>query len=436
MGEKTKHRLLLLLIAVTTIPFAFMVRQPTTWTLQADNIKTLSLYLSAILGYIGVSLLVWQLVLGTRSIAGLFFDDLASKIKLHKLLGKYGFGLVLLHPILITYSYGESLLYSILPDISNEFEKHVTFGRIAFVLLLIVWFTSAIIRSKLSYRPWKYIHYASYPIMFAAFLHVPEVGSSFGSDIVQIYWYSFVVVSVICVLLRMRHLFGYGKVRYEVASHKQIAPDIYLIRLLATEKNLQIRTGQYIYIQTSLLGEEHPFTVLDHDITNGEISVAYKHFGKFTDKLRQLKEGHGMLVDGPYGVFTKEFNESPDTPTVFIAGGIGVTPFVRHVIRASGTQHFMFYASQSSQMAVFRTILKTRLGKRYVDIFSAEKNETSGENVEYGLITPEVLSKYLRSPKNYRYYVCGPKIMMDLTKKSLHSLGVPKSQIYLEEFGF
>jgi DMSO/TMAO reductase YedYZ heme-binding membrane subunit len=60
----------------------------------------------------------------------------------------------------------ENILWIFTPSFITETEFHITLGRFALVLTLIVWITSAIVRSKIKWRPWKYIHLLSYPILF------------------------------------------------------------------------------------------------------------------------------------------------------------------------------------------------------------------------------------------------------------------------------
>lgn len=438
MKEHTRYKLLLWLIALMTIPFFFVVNMPRSWGFDEVSVSSMALYGSAVFGYIGVSLIMWQLILGTRAISGLFFADLPAKLKLHRWLGQYGILVFLLHPLLILVAYSESLVYTIVPNFSTTYETAVTYGRFALMAMAIIWITSVAVRGKVAYRPWKYIHYLSYAIIVLSLLHVPAVGSSFSQPWVQFYWYSFVSIMLVAVALRMRHLFGFGKVAYRVSNLRQLTGDAFAIQVEPLEKNLSPRIGQYVYLQRNLRGEEHPFTVLDYEPESGKIMVAFKVSGRFSKSLAQSEVGETLLVDGPYGTFTEEYGVDPSTPSVFIAGGIGVTPFVKHVLRSQdGEQPIMLYANQSRQTAVYRDILRTTLGNRYVDILSkAQTPEEQGGNVEYGRISPEIIAKYVQNPTEKRYFICGPQGLIDAAKRQLAQLGVPKNQVYAEEFGF
>ncbi len=436
MTEKTKHRLVIVAIVLSTLPYFALVPHPTSWSMQDSGIKDISLYLSSVFGYAGISLLIWELVLGTRAISGLFFENLASKLKLHGWLGKYGTLLVFAHPLLITYAFGEPWLYSFIPHLDDgAYEKTVTYGRFALFGLLLIWITSALVRGIIAYRPWKYIHYISYPVLFFSLLHVPSIGTSFAERGIVFYWYMGIVVSIVSVALRLRHIFGYGKSLYRVMDNKMLTSEVGLLRLRMHEKNLHIRTGQYVYLQMTPYGEEHPFTVLDHDSSHGELLIAYKKFGSFSSKMTALSRDELVYIDGPYGDFTIERFKRTRRPAVYIAGGIGITPFVKHVLDGR-TDQILFYANQSKQTSVFREVLQAALGDRYIDIFSRETEKDSPRSFEIGHITSAIISRHIKDPSRFDYFICGPQGMIDSSVEALHKLGVKKQFIHAEEFSF
>ncbi len=434
MSEKTKIKLLIAAMIATTVPFFWAVKHPTSWALTGANVKSLALYLSAILGYAGLSLFIWQMILGTRSISAQYFMDMPEVLKIHRWLGKYATLLIFLHPVFVMISYAENWLYIFVPSLGGEFSTHVTYGRLAFWALLLIWITSALVRGKIKYRPWRYIHYLTYPMLGLTLLHIPGVGTSYPLKFVQFYWLLFVVTALLAVGLRLRFFFGFGKYRYKVTDMRQITDLIWMVRLKADEKMLRIHNGQFVYLQPSLWGEEHPFTVLDYDNDIGEITLGFKVFGPFTRKISQLKAGDSVLLDGPYGVYTAELVEQPLKPSVFIAGGIGVTPFVKYSIEQTG-ERWMFYANQTEDTAAFRDVLKRTLGTRYVDILTRVETPRSDNN-EREYLSGDMIKRYLPEPALYDYFICGSKQMMSSSRQVLLDLGVPKNRIHIEEFAF
>jgi predicted ferric reductase len=120
---------------------------------------------------------------------------------------------------------------------------------------------------------------------------------------------------------------------------------------------------------------------------------------------------------------------------VYIAGGIGVTPFVRHILTSPRTSQFMFYVNQTTKSGAFRDELKAYLGDRFVDVLSRETGADQ-PGVAHGRISEQIVKQYLSRPVQYSYFICGPQPMIDAAKAILENIGVPKRQVHSEEFSF
>ncbi|MBN2038342.1 MAG: hypothetical protein JW768_16495, partial [Chitinispirillaceae bacterium] len=87
------------------------------------------------------------------------------------------------------------------------------------------------------------------------------------------------------------------------------------------------RAGQFGYfriIDKAVGFEEHPFTISSSPASL-EGSITVKNLGDYTAQLTKVRPGAQLVVDGPYGMFTPR---QDGRPHVFIAGGIGITPFL------------------------------------------------------------------------------------------------------------
>lgn len=427
MNEKTKRGLLAGLIILSLVPAATFVPLPTHVTA-----KSLSLFVSQITGYIGLLLLLWMYIIGARSVFALWFRDLAPILKLHKLLGKYGSIAILLHPLLVAYYYGESVLYSVIPHLSTNFERHVTLGRIAFLLVVVVWVTSVLMRKKLGHRPWKYIHYLAYISLPFALLHIPDVGSGFMSSVALKAYYLVVLLTLLIFsLLRLRGWLDSDKTSYRINRHSTISQDTYLLELTPLGgTHIRPRTGQYVYLKVGAVSEDHPFSVLGYDEGSGAITLGYRVFGRYTKFLRELPVGTTVRLSGPYGQFLHEIQ--PDAPFVCIAGGIGITPFVQPLLKQDNG--WLFYANRSHETATLAEQLRARLGNRYVGVFSREDSLLPGE--EAGYIRAELLKRRLSSPQDFQYFICGPEPMVESAIATLEELGVNPAQVFTESFEF
>lgn len=432
MKEKHKQKSILAIIALSVVPLIICAKLPSAWTARSAF-----LYFSAITGFVGALILIWSYILGTRSVTGNILKDQAWVLRIHKFLGIYGTLLIFLHPLLIVYGYGESLLYIFLPHLQTGFERSVSWGRLSFAVLLLTWVTSALVRGKIGYRPWKYIHYLSYIALPAVLLHSPHVGTTLGnSKFALYYWYFIVITFLVFTCLRLRHIFGYGKDTYVIVENRLITDDSGMMRLKNVGRAMKVAPGQYVYVQPSLWSEEHPFSVMDFDNQSGEIAISYRTVGSFTKKLAAMEPGQRILADGPYGVFTSEIATSSPRPTVFIAGGIGITPFIWHLRNMRDSDVFLLYCNRTKTSGVYSTYLKSILSGRYIDIISDENSAVSSPQTEAGYLSREIVSKYITDPTRYEYYICGPKAMMKNSVTILSDLGVSKDNLHTEEFSF
>lgn len=421
------------LITSTSALGLFVVPLPRT-----ASASSITLYISAIAGYVGIMLLLWFLILGTRGVMKPFTKDMSIVNSIHKFLGKYAALLIFLHPLFITISYGESWLYSFLPDISTEFEKTVTFGRIAFGILLIIWVSSALLRSKMGYRPWKYLHLLAYASLPFALLHIPDTGSTFAHAVAaKIYFFIVLIGFGIFTLLRLRSSLNFNKFYYTVLSNKQIADKTYLLTLRSDALGEVLpRPGQYIYLKTGWFSEEHPFSVLAHDEDKKELYIAYKVYGAFTKAMAALTSGEQVLINGSFGTFTHEIDAHPDRPVVYIAGGIGIAPFVSRLLQQSESrEQWLFYANRSRDTAAFLPTFEKTLGSHLVSILSNSSDVHSGRSARNaGFI--ESFSAHLTDPTRYDYYLCGPGPLMDSATTALVRLGVDPATIRREAFSY
>ncbi|MGC2854978.1 ferric reductase-like transmembrane domain-containing protein [Novispirillum sp. DQ9] len=71
----------------------------------------------------------------------------------------------------------------------------------------------------------------------------------------------------------------------------------------------------------------HPFTISSAWRDDGRLTFLIKALGDYTATLGEtLRVGDAVTVEGPYGRF--DFAGAADRPQIWVAGGIGITPFL------------------------------------------------------------------------------------------------------------
>lgn len=433
---KSYKYLIIAAVSATTLPFLLLFGRLNTEIWAIDRglfITQLSALIASIAGFMGMSLFLWQFILGIRSVSRLLSRDAVWLMDVHKWIGTYGSVLIFLHPLMVMYAYGENLLYLFIPSFANTAAFHITLGRLAFILFLIIFTTSAIARGRIKYRPWLYIHYLTYPMLLFVFIHAMDIGTVLQSyPVLEILWMMLLVGYGIVVAYRLWNGLGFGKAPYEITAVTHKGDGNMVFKMKPLKKFIKPRAGQYCYIQQNRIGEGHPFSVVSYSEQTHELIFGIKKLGGFTEQLDTLKVGDKIFLDGPYGVFTQEAHN--DAPKVLIAGGIGITPFVDVVRNFSNESTYLLYCNRMLSDAVFRDTLKAHLGDRYYDVLSKDDCK------DHCIITKRLDADVIRETvpgeilQQANFFFCGNPKMYKALQNMLAELGVAESRLFYEKF--
>jgi ferredoxin-NADP reductase len=147
-----------------------------------------------------------------------------------------------------------------------------------------------------------------------------------------------------------------------------------------------------------------------------------------------------MAVRGPFGDFT--LHEETVRPAVFLAGGIGITPFrsmLRHAIETRSPQRMLlFYSVRDLREAAFLAELQelnefNSHFKLVVTVTRPSEKAPTWQG-ETGYITEAMLSKSIPDLEVPIFYIAGPPGMVTSTSRMLTAARVPDERIRVEEF--
>ena len=223
---------------------------------------------------------------------------------------------------------------------------------------------------------------------------------------------------------------------YMIQDVTQKATGVMQITLKPQNKIMKFQAGQFVFISfhaDGLSTEWHPFTIASAP-KDGSFMVDVKSLGAFTETItRLLPNMVGMTVDveGAYGRFS--FRNYKNVNQVWIAGGIGVTPFLS-MAQALGSQPCnidLYYSVRSETELIDIDILAreqtVRPGQVFRVIPFVSDNMKQFLNVDMIQTTTGDLSKR-------DFLICGPPPMMKAFTTQLLAKGVKKYRIHTEDF--
>lgn len=408
------------------------------WVLAKSSISEITaqpiISINQITALLGTIFFVWSMVLSTRlDFLETLFGGLDKVYKSHCRVSKIGAILILLHPVALLISLPRLNLRYFLPVHSNQ---PINIGVYSFWLFAIAILLTLFIRKiKLPYHLWKQTHKFLNLAMILALLHVITIPSDTSLFLPLGVWMymttGFGVASGIYMSFFYKN-FG-PRFKYEIVKIDRYS-DIHNIYLRPIDQKLPHKIAQYAYVSfvsEKISKESHPYciTSLPEDKL---LRFSIKELGDYTNKLAKLKVGDKAFVYGPYGHLGEKFSEEKDS--VFIAGGIGIAPFISMFKKASQKNENLkvnlFYCTKYKNEAVFEKELQDiAAGNKNLTYYNKCSREPSGCH-----LSAKEVKDCVQDVKNTNLYLCGPSKMMVHLKKDLINEGFIQKNITLEDF--
>lgn len=192
--------------------------------------------------------------------------------------------------------------------------------------------------------------------------------------------------------------------------------------------------------ETDEEGNTRSFSIAS-DSSEGSMLFATRLRGSaFKRVLSQMPLGSRVKIDGPFGNLTLHNNAA--RAAVFLAGGIGITPFRGMVVRAAheklAHRIYLFYSNHRPEDAAFLDELESLQQqnpnyKLIATMTSMDKSQRPWQG-ETGFIDKAMLDRYLQGAASPIYYTAGPASMVKAMQSLLNQSGVDDDDIRVEEF--
>lgn len=206
------------------------------------------------------------------------------------------------------------------------------------------------------------------------------------------------------------------------------------------------RAGQAIDItlihplETDSEGNTRAFSIASPPFEDGLTVATRMRDSAFKRVLRNAHPGIEVRVEGPSGSLTLHKNAAK--PAVFLAGGIGITPFVSIVRQATkdkpNHQLYLFYSNRRPEDAPFLDILRSVAQEhpKFHFVATMTKMEASHQiwTGETGKVDAGMLFQHVPDPVGPIYYIAGPPAMVAAMRQMLLAANVDEDDVRTEEF--
>lgn len=235
-----------------------------------------------------------------------------------------------------------------------------------------------------------------------------------------------------------------GKFLLSLKEKIQIAPDIYSF-IFSCNPKFDYLPGQYMewtlkHDRPDNRGTRRYFTITSSP-TEEDLMIGVKFYEKsstFKKALMSMNTGDEIMAGGLSGEFT--LPKDPNIKLVFIAGGIGITPFrsiLKYLIDTKQKRTItLLYTSLIPQEIVYEEIFMQawkELGTKIVYCVDNVNNFPNWQG-RIGKIDEIIISEEVPDYKERSFYISGPPSMVSAFKGILTKMGVPINRIKTDYF--
>ncbi|MDP2656393.1 MAG: RnfABCDGE type electron transport complex subunit D [bacterium] len=212
------------------------------------------------------------------------------------------------------------------------------------------------------------------------------------------------------------------------------------------DKKVDFQPGQYMewtlgHTRVDSRGNRRYFTIASSP-TEPTVWLGVKFYDKpssFKSRMLSMQTWETVIASQIAGEFT--LPKDPTKKLVFIAGGIGITPFrsmLKYLIDKKEKRSVVtLYSCNTEEEISYKDVWREaqqRLGcKTVVTLTNIEKISPQWTG-QKGFITDEMIVKEVPDYRERMFYISGPHSIVEATKSVLKKLGIPQSQIKTDFF--
>ncbi len=230
----------------------------------------------------------------------------------------------------------------------------------------------------------------------------------------------------------------------KLIGREKLAAGVTIFRFEKPE-GFRFLAGQYCVVSVPDMGFQdgrglqRPFSIASSPLEKELLFVAKLSDSAVKRTMAEMPSGAIVTLGQPLGSLV--LPEDAAIPLVFLAGGIGITPFrslCRYATDAA-TDHAitLFYSSRTPEETPFldELLRMPAENSRLTTVITMTRVEDPGKWASLtGRLNADVIKDKCKTWDSARYYIAGPPAMADAMKQTLVGMDIPSARIKIELF--
>ena len=231
--------------------------------------------------------------------------------------------------------------------------------------------------------------------------------------------------------------------RAKIKKKKEIAKGTLLVDFDISEKEISFKSGQYFFITlinppyTDKKGNQRHFSIVNSPNEKGILTMTTRiRDSAFKRSLFEIPIGTEVEIGVIKGSFI--LSDDKSQPIIFIAGGIGITPFVS-MLRYINEENLdykiiLLYSNRNKESTAFLEELGSIAKNNPKFKLILTMTDDSKWQGEKRRINAQFIEEYIPNPKSCFYLIAGPPKMVKTMHDILSEVGVDQKNIMAEDF--
>ncbi|MDQ3014522.1 MAG: ferric reductase-like transmembrane domain-containing protein [bacterium] len=391
-----------------------------------------------IAGLVGVCLFASNIFLSGRyTFVDKLFGGLDRVYLFHRRIGISAFLLLTLHVLTMTIRTWQDSFRSVIDSAFDVTDTTINHGRFGYYGLLVVIIITLFVRLK--YERLKRIHTFMGVFLFFGGLHVYFTPSDVAVNLaLRYYILGIVTIALLSYVWRtVLKRWLVKRIIADVVEVNKLGDFVTEVIVKPRDGNVTFKAGQFNFWRFKQKGfpyEDHPFSITA-STEEGRLRMSAKALGDFTKILPTLSVGAVAEIQGPFGGFS--IDRSENTKQIWIAGGIGITPFMSMARTLRDTigkdpslkeyTISLFYSVKNDAEMIYKQELEDIAKKVPGFTFFPWVGERDGF-----ISADKIVTKMKVIDADV--FICGPKPLLNALSSQFKALGVSKSHIHFELF--